>query len=44
MGQKIQTQRDLEVYQKAFAAAIDEIIRTVIGMINHPETWVIGKS
>jgi four helix bundle protein len=21
----------------------DEIIRTIVGMINHPETWVIGK-
>jgi four helix bundle protein len=21
----------------------DEIIRTIVGMINHPETWVIGR-
>jgi four helix bundle protein len=22
----------------------DEVIRTLVGMINHPETWVIGQS
>ena len=24
--------------------AYNEIIRTLVGMINHPETWVIGRS
>lgn len=28
----------LEIYR-----SYDEIIGTVVGMINHPETWVIGK-
>jgi hypothetical protein len=23
--------------------AYDEITRTIVGMINHPETWVIGN-
>jgi hypothetical protein len=47
MGGKIETHRDLEVYQKAFDAAmrifeLSKAFPKIVGMINHPETWVIG--
>jgi hypothetical protein len=52
MAAKIENHTDLLVYRKAFEAAmlIFELsksfpkgIRTLVGMINHPETWIIRK-
>ena len=28
---------------EVFCRACDEVIRTLVGMINHPETWIIDK-
>jgi hypothetical protein len=37
MGDKVVSHRDLEVYMRAFMAAM----QTLVGMINHSESWVI---